>query len=156
MENQYYNQPQGQYYGSQPQQQLVFSEHIQQEFRSACSWIKFLCIINFIGQALMVFGGISTMVASSHMYRSDKTVGLIVGLIYIGAAILSFIPTLKFMQYASKANDAMNFGDQETMDRAFSNLAFAAKFQGILTIIAIVLVIVCILLFVVALNTRHF
>lgn len=156
MENQYYNQPQGQNYAPQTQQMLVFSEYLQQKFRSACSWIKFLCIMNFIGEAFMVIGGIACMVAAPHMYRGDRKIAIIMGLIYIGAAVLSFIPTLKTMQFASNANDAMNFGEQETMERAFSHLAFASKFQGILTIVCIVLVVVGILLLIVAGNAHHF
>lgn len=107
----------------------------------------------------MILAGIFAFIGIKYSPMELRKMLLFVGAFYIIAAIVMFIPTLKCMQFACRANDAMRYGEQQTMEKAFANLAFATKYQGIISIICIVLAVVWIVLVVsnpTLLSTHHY
>ena len=114
----------------------------------ASRWAKFLAIVGFVVCALVfiagIFAGSFFSTLSDRLgseYKGMLDVGSIfstfLAIIYIGIAILYFIPCLFLFRFANYIKVAFTSGEQIDLNKSFQNLKKMFRFMGILTIIVL-------------------
>lgn len=118
--------------------------------RESAKWCMFLAIVGFIGIGLMVIAGafMSILMSSVDPYGGGMGgmnplagMGGVIGLVYIGMAVLYFFPVYYLFNYAKGIKQAFESGNNDLLTNALVNLKSHHKFLGILTIIVIALYI---------------
>ena len=142
----------------QDQNSSIFGLAIDQTTRSHLSetarWGKFLAICGFIMIALMVVYGIAMTVIISSMtsrfedipnstYKGSFTsaMEIWVGIFYLVCAVVAFFPYLFLLRFANKMKIALNSDDQATLNDSFMNLKILYRYMGIVTIVALCLIV---------------
>lgn len=126
-----------------------FEFHLTQEaqgfLKETGKWAMFLAILGFIALAFMLLGGLSMFAmgdaidSASSMGGSPMSLpGTVLGIIYLIAAGLYFIPVLYLYKFASNIKQAIANSNTIQLTEALKNLKSHYKFVGIITIIAIV------------------
>ena len=120
---------------------LLGNAKINEYLKSCAKWGKFLAIVGFIGLGLMVILGFFFMAKMTEMYRMysysrpSPFPGFLIGIIYIGFALLYFFPTYYLLQFSNKIQAALILKDAYTTEDAFLNLKKMFTFIGIMTIV---------------------
>ncbi len=141
-------------------QELKVTPEAKNYLVEASSWGTFLAIIGYLGIALMVVlaifflvGGKTMVGAMSDMENvygipgstgSVSAVFTIYGVLMLVYAILYFFPVYYLHQFSSKIKYGLNSQNQATFDTGIQNLKSMFKFFGILTIIALSLIVLAI------------
>ena len=121
---------------------------------STCKWMKFLGIVMIISIAFLVLGGVASIVTGtalgsiSHSQLTGAAlpgVGIIVGIIYIISAIISIFPTIFILRAAKAGKAAVALHDNSKMVEFARNTKSYWKFTGIVTIVALSLVVLFLL-----------
>jgi len=110
---------------------LEITQNGQYELISATKWVTFMAILGFIGVGFMLIGAIIAGFAGGF--------ALLGSLVYIGFAVLYFIPIMNLFRFAQYSKIAVRNQDSSELTRAISQLKAHYKFIGILTIILIVI-----------------
>jgi hypothetical protein len=72
--------------------------------------------------------------------------GGVIGVVYIGIAVLDFFPCLYLYKFAARMQTALIDNDQARLNSAFLNMRAFYRFVGLLMIIAVVVWVVALLL----------
>lgn len=120
-------------------------EHLSE----AAKWAKFLAIVGFVMAGLLALLGMfagsligfMTRKYSSEGYgaASEITGGLavIMSILYVGIAVLVFLPYLFLYRFATRMRTALGTNDQQTLNSSFQNLKIMFRYVGIMTIIGL-------------------
>lgn len=108
-------------------------------------WAKFLAIIGFIMCGFMAIAAFFLPFLMSFMPTEDlmpmgimgKGLGLMMTIIYLGLALLLFMPCLYLYRFSIKMKTALLQSDSGILDTSFNNLKSFFKFYGIMTIVTI-------------------
>ncbi len=107
----------------------------------AAKWAKFLAIVYFIFEGLMVLvafaliaGGsaLGAMFAGTGYGVLGAGFGAAIGLIYLIFIALAFFPTLYLYRFAARTQDALRSSNDDQLTDAFKNLSAMFKFMGIM------------------------
>ena len=126
------------------QPQLLITEEIRSYIYDVAKWAKFLAIIGFVISAFMLLAALTVGAAMTSNPEIAKMLGamgnvgsgaITVGFIAYGLAI--FYPSLLLFKYASKAKQGVLYGEQESLNDAFSKMKSLFKYWGTIVIIFI-------------------
>lgn len=132
--------------------QLIVSEDMRSYIYETTKWAKFLAIVGFvisafltltsftIGAAMQSNAELAAAMASSKL---SPTVITILCLVYTFAI---FYPSMLLFRYANKAQLGVLYGEQASLDEAFSKLKSLFKYWSVITLIGIVLYIMLVIL----------
>ena len=111
--------------------------------RDAARWARFLAIAGFVFCGLFVVVAILSITVLSTLFNSMGASGVagigggVIGVVYIGIAILDFFPCLYLYKFAARMQTALNSNDQEQLNSSFLNMRAFYRFVGVLMIIAL-------------------
>lgn len=120
--------------------------HISRGFLAeTAKWAKFLAILGFIMCGFMAIISfflpfLMSFVPADEMFSMGvlgKGLGMFLTVIYLGLALLLFMPCLYLYRFSTKMKIALMQSDTEVLDAAFSNIKSFFKFYGIMTIITL-------------------
>jgi hypothetical protein len=120
--------------------------------RDAARWARFLAIAGFIFCGLFVVAAILFMTVLPALFNSVGASGVfgigggVIGVVYIGIAVLDFFPCLYLYKFAARMQTALTNNDQSRLNSAFLNMRAFYRFVGLLMIIAVVVWVVALLL----------
>ena len=80
------------------------------------------------------------------LYYGSRVIA--VGFVYIVVAAISFIPTISLLKFANYAKEATQSLDGDALQSSMDRLRFTFKFQGIMLIVYLVIVVLAILSFI--------
>lgn len=123
---------------------------------STCKWMKFLGIIMIISIAFLFLGGLGSIITGTvignfnpimeETYSSIGTgISIFIGIVYIICAILCIFPTVFMLRAAKAGKAAVALHDNSKMVEFARNTKSYWKFTGIVTIVALSLVVLCLL-----------
>jgi len=132
-------------------------EHLSE----AAKWAKFLAIVGFVMSGLIAVIGIFAGSLFNLMTRrysegygdtSAITGGLAVfmSILYVGIAVLVFLPYLFLYRFATRMRTALSTNDQQTLNNSFQNLKIMFRYVGIMTIIGLCFYALMIFIFIVS------
>lgn len=106
-------------------------------------WAKFLAILGFIMCGFIVIAAfflpfLMSFIPSGEMMPMGvmgKGLGIIMAFMYLGLALIFFMPCLYLYRFSTKMKTALLQSDSEVLDTSLSNMKSFFKFYGIMTII---------------------
>jgi hypothetical protein len=122
---------------------LWVSEDVRSYLYEAAKWTKFLSIVGFVFSAMTAIGAFGAgAVLSSVSAVSPNNPLMKVGaagltVIYLLFALFQFYPSFLLYKFSTATNQAVLFGDQQSLSTAISKIKSFFKFWGIITIIFI-------------------
>ncbi|MDY3064120.1 MAG: DUF5362 family protein [Bacteroidaceae bacterium] len=126
---------------------LVLSQDGIINLQSAAKWAKFIAIFTIISLVFLIFNGVQSIYEGSRMlYYGSRVIA--VGFVYIVVAAISFIPTISLLKFANYAKEATQSLDGDALQLSMDRLRFTFKFQGIMLIVYLVIVVLAILSFI--------
>lgn len=127
---------------------LIVTEEMRSYFYDIAKWASFLAIVGFIFSGIIIIGAftIGSAIESSPQLAEalgkfgalGKVLFTVVNLVF---AFAIFYPSLLLFKYATKAKYGVLYGEQDSLNEAFSKLKSLFKYWGILIIIFISLYI---------------
>ncbi|SFG74436.1 DUF5362 family protein [Pedobacter insulae] len=132
--------------------QLIITEDIRSYLYDMAKWANFLAIVGFviagfmiiasftIGAAMSTNPELSALMASSAL----SPIGFTIFCLAYSFAI--FYPSLLLFKYSTKAKLGVLYGEQASLNEAFSKLKSLFKYWGIITMIFIVLYVMLMVL----------
>ena len=127
---------------SQPQ--LIVSEEIRSYIYDVAKWAHFLAIIGFIIAGFMLIAALTVGPAMTSNPEIAKMLGAMgsvgtgaITFVFIAYSLAIFCPSLLLYKYSSKAKQGVLYGEQESLNDAFSKLKSLFKFWGVIVIIFI-------------------
>lgn len=130
---------------------LSVSEDVRSFIYETAKWTKFLSVIGFIFSALIAVSAFSVAAIMGSMESAMPNNPLMkmgaggITVLYLVIALLQFYPSLLLYKFSSAANQAVLYGDQESLSIAMGKLKSFFKFWGILTIVFIAFYILMII-----------
>jgi hypothetical protein len=121
----------------------MVSELTRQLLGKAGPWLGFLGVMAFVGcgfLAVIGVGMIAVPVAGGNLFGSSAQARLttpILGLLYLALAVVSFFPARFIASMGRNARRYTNDGESSTLEAVILNLKKAAKFYGVVTIVAL-------------------
>ncbi|HKC36487.1 MAG TPA: DUF5362 family protein [Chitinophagaceae bacterium] len=152
----------------QNQETSLFGFGIDQSSRAhlseAAKWAKFLSIIGFVMSGLLAVVGLFAGSLIGLMTRrysdgyggaSEITGGLAIfmSVMYVGIAVLVFLPYLFLYRFATRMRTALSTNDQQTLNSSFQNLKIMFRYVGIMTIIGLSFYALMIFVFIISAAT---
>lgn len=122
---------------------LVITEDIRSYIYETAKWAKFLSIVGFVFCVLIVICAFfvpAVLSSMASMGRPNPLAGVgsaAITIIYLLIGLLYFYPSLMLFKYATAAQKAVLFLDQQSLGEAMSKMKSFFKFWGILTVIII-------------------
>lgn len=114
---------------------LRITPQVREYWRQTLPWTLFLAILLFILFGLVSLLGLMAAFAGG-------AAGLVSGIFAIAIyGVFLFLPGLYYYRFSTQMKQALNTEDTTLLDQAFHNLKLFYRFVGILTIVAISLVI---------------
>lgn len=106
-------------------------------------WAKFLSIMGFIMCCFMAIASFFLPLMMSLMPQNEMApmagvmagMGFMLTVIYLGFALLLFMPCLYLYRFSVRLKNALLQSDSLVLDTSFSNLKSFFKFYGIMTIV---------------------
>lgn len=126
----------------------LVTELTRQLLGKAGPWLGFLGVMAFIGcgfLAVIALGMIIVSLAGGDLFGSSAQARLttpMLGLLYLALAIVSFFPARFISSMGSNARRYTNDGESSTLEAVVLNLTKAAKFYGVVTIVALAATVV--------------
>jgi hypothetical protein len=122
---------------------LWVSEDVRSYLYEAAKWTKFLSIVGFVFSAMTAIGAFGagavlnsvSAVSPNNPLMKVGAAGLTV--IYLLFALFQFYPSFLLYKFSTATNQAVLFGDQQSLSTAVSKIKSFFKFWGIITIIFI-------------------
>jgi hypothetical protein len=139
----------------------VITENMLRYLKEASPWIRFLSILGYIINGLVLLGGVSMSILSFFNYGSRSFFAGIPavagGLIYLVFGILSFIPNRFLYKFGSKTRNYVQTNVGSELETALQYNKSFWKFLGIITIVYLAfLPVLGIVFFIVAVSTGLF
>ena len=97
-------------------------------------WAKFLAICSFVMLGIMVVLGAGMIILQLEGSKSGLQV-LVMGIFYIGMAVLYFFPSMYLYRFAITSRDAIKKLNDDILEEGLENLKSLFEFTGIMTII---------------------
>ena len=107
-------------------------------------WAKFLAICSFVLLGIMILLGAGMIILQFASFKSGLQV-LVMGVFYIGMAVLYMFPAMYLYRFATASGDAIKKLNDDILEEGMENLKSLFRFTGILTIITLSLYAVGIL-----------
>jgi hypothetical protein len=135
---------------------LIITEDIRSYLYDMAKWANFLAIVGFVITGLMVLTSftigpamstdpkLAAAMAASALSPMALTVGCLI------FAFTIFYPSLLLFKYATRAKVGVLYGEQASLDEAFSKIKSLFKYWGILTLVGIALYVMLVILSIVA------
>lgn len=134
---------------------LWISEDVRSYLYETSKWAKFLAVVGLIFSiltALTAFGAGAVMnsgaISANNPLMKLGAAGITV--IYLLLAVLQFYPSMQLYKFATAANQAVLYTDQESLSAAMHKLKSFFKFWGIITIAFLALYLMTIVFMAVA------
>ncbi len=137
---------------AQAQSYGAISENMAESLIKASPWIRFLAIISFINTGFFLLAGIGILVALPFLKNFFYGMGevLIVyvplGIMYIILAIVLFFPAFFTWNFGANLKNWQESNKGEDLENAFKYNATLWKFNGILTIVMLSVMVLGILI----------
>lgn len=140
--------------------QLIVTEDMRSYIYDMAKWANFLAIVGFVIAGFMI---VASFTIGAAMGTNPELASLMTssGLSPIGFTIFCllyafamFYPSLLLFKYANKAKQGILYGEQASLDEAFSKMKSFFKFWGIITAVFIGLYIVFIVLNIITVASR--
>lgn len=139
---------------------LIVSEDMRSYIYDTAKWANFLAVVGFVIAGLMIVTSFTLGAAMSTNPELSKLlstsalspIGFTIFCLVYAFAI--FYPSLLLFKYSSKAKLGVLYGEQASLDEAFSKMKSLFKYWGIITILFISLYILLIIFSVVTGATR--
>jgi hypothetical protein len=101
-------------------------------------WAKFLSIVGFVSCGIMLLGGLFLGLFWSVMPNASSLpsgFGWFFALLYMGVALLIFIPLRHQYRFSIQLKDALLSNNQDLLEESFRNLKSYYRFNGIVMIV---------------------
>lgn len=133
---------------------LLVDPIAREQLSEAARWAKFLAIIGFIACGIMIAAGILITIIyffMNHVPTRDGYSGRAIngagrsgfmGAIYLGGAVLYLFRCLYLYRFAVKMKSGLHERSQEDLNESFANLKKMFRYNGILTIVLVLLYVV--------------
>ena len=130
-------------------EELKLTSKAKHFLRETAKWCFFLSILGFIGIGFLVLLGIfsTTIVSAMQQLQPQfypESLGLILTVVYLVSAIISFFPVYYLLQFSNKLKRALQSKSDDVLEKAFEMLKSHYKFIGVFTIITLSLYILLI------------
>lgn len=126
------------------QPQLIITEEIRSYIYDVAKWAHFLAIIGFVAAGFMLFAALAVGPAMTSNPEIAKMLGAMgsvgsgaITVVFIAYSLAVFYPSFLLYKYSSKAKQGVLYGEQESLNDAFSKLKSLFKFWGVIIIIFI-------------------
>ncbi len=138
------------------EKQLVVDEQAKIHLLDATKWARFLAVLGIILAILIALSGlfIGSLMSLFMANLSNSDVGnnlfmsggasIGASILYIGLAVLYFVPCLYLYRFAGRTKKAVMGMDQEKLNKGMYSLYRFFKFVGILTIIYLIIMVLAI------------
>lgn len=140
---------------------LIVTEEMRSYFYEIAKWSSFLAIVGFIFSGITIIGAFtvgSTIESNPQLAEMLGNFGAlgkifftVVNLVF---AFAIFYPSLLLFKYATKAKYGVLYGEQNSVNEAFSKLKSLFKYWGVITIIFISLYVLLIISVMAGLATK--
>lgn len=127
---------------------LIVTEEMRSYIYDMAKWSSFLAVIGFIFSGITIVGAFTigsameTNPQLSEMLGQLGSIGKILfTIVNLVIAFAIFYPSLLLFKYSSNAKQGVLYGEQDSLNEAFSKLKSLFKYWGILVIIFISLYI---------------
>lgn len=120
---------------------LWISEDVRSYLYEAAKWTKFLAIVGFVFAGMTAIGAfgagavINSISAVSPNNPIMKLGAAGLTIMYLLLALFEFYPSFLLYRFAAATNQAVLYGDQQSLSVAMSKIKSFFKFWGIITII---------------------
>jgi hypothetical protein len=125
---------------------LIVTEEMRSYFYDIARWSSFLAIVGFIFSGITIIGAFTIGAAMDSNPQLAEMLGKFGALgkvlftaINLVVAFAIFYPSLLLFKYAAKAKYGVLYGEQGSLNEAFSKLKSLFKYWGIMTITFIAL-----------------
>ena len=122
-------------------EELVVNSDMAIDLRKAMSWAKFLSIMMFIGTGMMFL--LSIVWFDNDM---EPGAGGILGGVYLAVTVIYFFLSYFMYMFSVKIKRAIADGDKAAFGSGIRNMKYYFQLGGILTIVALGLVVLLIIL----------
>ncbi|MED5586511.1 MAG: DUF5362 family protein [Verrucomicrobiota bacterium] len=118
-------------------------------------WVRFFSILGFIACGLLALAGLGIVMVgessfgSGYGYGPDRGTLILIGLLYLGGAVLYFYPSLRLTQYANRITTLEQSHSEQDL---LSALEMQRSFWAMVGIMAIVTISIYLLVIVVAIG----
>lgn len=126
------------------QPQLVITEEIRSYIYDVAKWAHFLAFVGFVIAGFMLLAALTVGTALNTNPELAKMLGAMgnigsgaITFVFIAYGLAVFYPSLLLFKYASKAKQGVLYGEQESLNDAFSKLKSLFKFWGVIVMIFI-------------------
>ena len=130
-------------------EELVVNSDVAIDLRKAMSWAKFLSIMMFIGTGMMFLLSIVCFaVDPSTWFDNDMEPGAggILGGVYLAVTVIYFFLSYFMYMFSVEIKRAIADGDKAAFGSGIRNMKYYFQLGGILTIVALGLVVLLIIL----------
>lgn len=108
----------------------------------AAVWAKFLAIVGFVACGFLIVlsffaGTIFSNLGSLEGTDLPAGMGAMMTAVYLLIALLYFFPCYYLFKFATKAKEAIQMNNQQSLQDSFRNMKSCFKFVGIMTIIVL-------------------
>jgi len=147
-----YESPQAEAGTVNPLSDRVLTEDMLYYIRGAAPWLRFIGIVGFAGIGLVVLiliiaaFGISSIMPDSAEFAPLSAIGPVVFLINIPFLALYFFPVLYLYRFGKKIKSYQYTNDSQDLVEAFKNNKSLWTFTGVITIIALAMMVLIILI----------
>lgn len=136
----------------QEQPKLVVTEEMRSYFYQMAKWANFLAVVGFVFTGILIIGAFTVGATINSNPEMAKLVGSMGSLGSLGFtaiclvyAFAIFYPSMLLFKYSTKAKLGILYGEQTSLDEAFSQLKSLFKYWGIIVLIFIALYVFMIL-----------
>lgn len=136
--------------GGEGAKSMQLNEMSQHFLAETAKWSRFLSIIGFIGLALMALMALVFILAPNSTVTATLTqngvqqeevntrvVGVFMGILYLLMCLLYYFPVSYLYKFSTRMRDALDVGDENSLQSSFENLKKHYKFIGILTAVVL-------------------
>ena len=135
---------------------LIITEDIRSYLYDMAKWANFLAIVGFVITGLMVLTSFTigpamstdAKLAAAMAASGVSPMGITICCLVFAFAI--FYPSLLLFKYATRAKVGVLYGEQASLDEAFSKIKSLFKYWGIITLVGIALYVMLVVLSIVA------
>lgn len=135
---------------------LIITEDIRSYLYDMAKWANFLAIVGFVITGLMVLTSFTigpamstdAKLAAAMAASGVRPMGITICCLVFAFAI--FYPSLLLFKYATRAKVGVLYGEQASLDEAFSKIKSLFKYWGIITLVGIALYVMLVVLSIVA------
>lgn len=130
----------------QQEPKLVVTEAMRSYFYDMAKWANFLAVVGFVFTGFVIIGAFtvgSTIGSNPEMAKMLGALGSMGSLAFTAFCLVYafaiFYPSILLFKYSTKAKIGILYGEQTSLEEAFSKLKSLFKYWGVIVIIFIVL-----------------